>query len=791
MLKLKTVLVIVILISVISIFGNAVAEIPIYCEGELVDQFYACQTWVWNLYPGHQAAADSSYWFPALKRGGFTHIWCYDNIGHNTTGGPDAGSNLFDEGDSTLDQFLEAYDIKAFFRPNHTRDAEGYGFQSHTEDWRSESVNKADAELGSENDIGCYGGHYANGNIGLDELGPDGGDPDEQDFGWDPYCVIDSDCDELDGTLRNDYYKAFDFYEVLEGDALEIEPGTFIENDADVEFHVDGMLTVDGDIDGPVYFTKLGASDWDGIRFTSTADWESGLSFAHISYAEAGVRFLSVADGATEIIIDNCTIMNCSYVGYYISNTEVIIQGNADAPTNANQVDLEDFLALEDADRWNTVRQVRGAAGLSTGIYVSSVDNVTIDGTKVFLCGNENREDEFDQSGIWLFGSDINIDDVSILQNGNTGLYSVWSDPKLNDAEDEDKAVDLKDNGTTVNDTESGNGAEIYAKAGSNIEADYCDYYDVDAGAPQSYAIWVDGSSDVDADHCYWGVDEDDFTGNEGDFINTPARVVSTSPLDGVENDDDWIADLSLFAQAKLLKNSGEFRDAISLFERVISDDPTSSEAIRSVRYIFACYETACFDMDDLRDYYAGLAEYYAESFLCDDAELLIARTYLEERRFEDAKEEFDYLVENGNNATQRGLAEAQSLQLEMVIDGNQVDGVRMREIDDQVREILSNLGELDSSPDVIVPDEFNLTHAYPNPFNSTVTIGYALNDDMDVTLTVFDQTGRQVAILHQGQTKAGYHNVAWAAHDFPSGVYLCRLESANEYRTIKLALVK
>ncbi len=88
-------------------------------------------------------------------------------------------------------------------------------------------------------------------------------------------------------------------------------------------------------------------------------------------------------------------------------------------------------------------------------------------------------------------------------------------------------------------------------------------------------------------------------------------------------------------------------------------------------------------------------------------------------------------------------------------------------------------------------PYSFIFNSAYPNPFNSSVNIGYALNEDMDVDLEVFDQSGRLVTMLHQGREKAGYHNVTWDAANAPSGIYLCRLKSGVKECTVKLTLVK
>lgn len=89
------------------------------------------------------------------------------------------------------------------------------------------------------------------------------------------------------------------------------------------------------------------------------------------------------------------------------------------------------------------------------------------------------------------------------------------------------------------------------------------------------------------------------------------------------------------------------------------------------------------------------------------------------------------------------------------------------------------------------VPTEFRIISAYPNPFNAAVNIGYSLDEEMDIRLGIFDHTGRLIAVLHNGITEAGYHTLTWTAGDVPSGIYLCRLESTKEHRTLKLVLVR
>ncbi len=659
-----------------------------------------------------------------------------------------------------------------------------------------ESVNRDvqqdDPTTGSTNDIGAYGGLYANGIIDHNAINRG---PEEQDFGWDPYCVIDTDCDELDGTLRNDYYKASADFEIPQGDNLTIEPGTFIEHDTDVKFTVNGQLNANGDLDGPIYFTNLDENEWYGIKFTTTANAESNLEYCHISYADVGVRFMSVPDGNEAIPVTDCIVMNCSTIGIDIYNTKVEITGNSEAPTENNQADLENWLADEEENRWNTVRQIRGGVP-SMGIKVSTEDEVTITGTKVYLCGNENAEDDFDETGIYLFSADIAMNDASILQNGNTGMWITFCTPDLNAIDDNtNNSADLKDNGLTVNETNSGNGAEIYVQycGASQISADECDFQDVDQNDdPRSYAVWVDGSSLVDADNCYWGVEANNFNGNEGNFINNTARVVYTNARNNANNDNDWTADVSLYSQAKQLQESGRFSDAISLFERVISNDPNSWEAANSIRHVFSCYETGGLDMSDLREYYSEVIEEFDNTELCNAASLLNARTLIEERRFEDAQSAFNALAENGDNGILRGLAHVQSLELDLIIDCDQIDATTERDISNKIRSIFKEMRNLDTAQNESnLPKEFALNYAYPNPFNSTVTIGYALNEDVDISISIYDQAGRMVTCLKQGIVKAGFHNIVWNADDFTSGTYICRLESGNLHQSIKLTLVK
>jgi len=91
------------------------------------------------------------------------------------------------------------------------------------------------------------------------------------------------------------------------------------------------------------------------------------------------------------------------------------------------------------------------------------------------------------------------------------------------------------------------------------------------------------------------------------------------------------------------------------------------------------------------------------------------------------------------------------------------------------------------------LPDEFDITGIYPNPFNSTTTITYSLAVTSPVSLQVFDIKGRLAEILLDGVTLAGIHNVVWEAGDNPAGVYLLGMKDEGGWMRgmQKVVLVK
>jgi uncharacterized protein YcfL len=91
------------------------------------------------------------------------------------------------------------------------------------------------------------------------------------------------------------------------------------------------------------------------------------------------------------------------------------------------------------------------------------------------------------------------------------------------------------------------------------------------------------------------------------------------------------------------------------------------------------------------------------------------------------------------------------------------------------------------------VPNSFGLEQNFPNPFNPSTMIRYALPMNTHVSLTVFDAMGREAATLVNTVQQAGTYAVSFdagAAH-LSSGIYFYRLQAGSFLSTKKLLLLK
>ncbi len=85
---------------------------------------------------------------------------------------------------------------------------------------------------------------------------------------------------------------------------------------------------------------------------------------------------------------------------------------------------------------------------------------------------------------------------------------------------------------------------------------------------------------------------------------------------------------------------------------------------------------------------------------------------------------------------------------------------------------------------------------AYPNPFNSSVTIAYGIDRIERVSAEIFDILGRRVAVVAESEKQIGEHSLIWDGRDLSgntvaTGVYFCRLHIGDEEKVVRLQYLK
>jgi flagellar hook assembly protein FlgD len=88
------------------------------------------------------------------------------------------------------------------------------------------------------------------------------------------------------------------------------------------------------------------------------------------------------------------------------------------------------------------------------------------------------------------------------------------------------------------------------------------------------------------------------------------------------------------------------------------------------------------------------------------------------------------------------------------------------------------------------MPDESMI--AYPNPFATSTTIRWQVNEQGKCSIKIFDVQGRVIKTLLDGDFTPGIHQLIWNGdndlqHPVSNGIYLIRLDTPDHSETKKV----
>ncbi|MFA7360511.1 MAG: T9SS type A sorting domain-containing protein [Candidatus Kapaibacterium sp.] len=96
---------------------------------------------------------------------------------------------------------------------------------------------------------------------------------------------------------------------------------------------------------------------------------------------------------------------------------------------------------------------------------------------------------------------------------------------------------------------------------------------------------------------------------------------------------------------------------------------------------------------------------------------------------------------------------------------------------------IMINAGE--------VPNSYNMSQNYPNPFNPETIIKFDIPKSSFVTLRVYNELGKEVALLVSETLKPGSYKYEFISEGLASGVYFAKLSADGNIITKRMVLVR
>ena len=121
-----------------------------------------------------------------------------------------------------------------------------------------------------------------------------------------------------------------------------------------------------------------------------------------------------------------------------------------------------------------------------------------------------------------------------------------------------------------------------------------------------------------------------------------------------------------------------------------------------------------------------------------------------------------------------------------------EVESARLRDVDNV--DLDARLGDYASGGDM--PTVFRLVQNAPNPFNPVTKVAYHVPRKSEVTIRVYDVSGRVVRTLVDGMVEPGRHAAVWngrneAGESVGSGIYFCTMDAPDFHDSRKMTLLK
>jgi len=103
---------------------------------------------------------------------------------------------------------------------------------------------------------------------------------------------------------------------------------------------------------------------------------------------------------------------------------------------------------------------------------------------------------------------------------------------------------------------------------------------------------------------------------------------------------------------------------------------------------------------------------------------------------------------------------------------------------------------EVGTQSEESVPSEWNLSVAYPNPFNPSTTLEYTLANATTVSINIYNVAGAKVTTLVNERKRPGSYPISWDGkaengNVVSNGIYFIKLTTSEYEKTQQVMLLK
>ena len=626
---------------------------------------------------------------------------------------------------------------------------------------------------GSRNDVGAFGG-------------PNSMLP--------HYVLIPDDAEDFDMILPSATYKIECDIEVDDADgALTILGNTKMQFVADKGIIVSnsGTLLAEGEEDHPIEMESYPEENcWDGILIEESASANSVFEYLNMDNASKGIHVCEV-DLSNDII--HCDFTNMDF-GVYLSESNTNI-GYCDFANCATGI----YLYYSDASI------------VYNEISVDEYGIVVVGSTEYQLEHNSINNYQDNNDGIKLIAAGGQLIGNTI-SGVDCGLYLINSNPRMKDNLIDDcngYGMYLISGSQPVMNFFSYHATNRIANCGDH-EVHIIDYqfplikngYNdlIDEVNPEDYIIYASFAGDpeyvYDVKENYWvetsiiDVRDRIYPSNVG-YQNFRIICSSLNDLSNTGYQPLSFELDELLSQAFEFEMNDQYEEAYDIYESITDNYPNDQAAKTAFTRMYYCYCALGWDLQELLNNYEQIKSNvteYNNLFYIERSKCLTLRKIQD---YDTAMVLLYELVEFAQGATDSVfvLMDIESTLFEMSQSGaglNSVGGNNYSDPQhgffayankiDELSKILENHPISDGNDDKIVPEEYRLLYAFPNPFNANTRILYKVLQLSQVNIDIFSITGQKVCALLDGITYAGEFNIEWDASEMSSGVYFVKI---------------